>query len=50
LPPIELQVETKSGRQKYIKALQTADEGDLEKFKKLIEAAVQEASKSLSEN
>ena len=50
LPPIELQVETKSGRQKYIKALQMADDGNLEKFKKLIEAAAQEASKSLSKS
>lgn len=50
LPPIELQVETKSGRQKYVRALQMANEGDLKKFKKLIEAAVREAGKSLSKN
>lgn len=43
LPPIELKVETKTGRQKYIKALQEADKGSFEKLETLINAALKES-------
>ena len=48
LPPIELKVETKTGRKKYINALQKADEGNYEAVKKLIRQALEEAAKNLS--
>ncbi len=43
LPPIELKIETKEGRKKYIKALQEADNGNLSKLEKLISLSLQEA-------
>lgn len=42
LPPIELKVETKQGRKKYIEALREADIGNYEKLKKIIEFAIKE--------
>lgn len=47
LPPIELQVETKTGRKKYIHALQAADKGHLVKLEKLIRSAIEEAVKEI---
>lgn len=44
LPTIELQVETPTGRKQYIKALQAADEYNLEPLKKIIEKAIEEAA------
>ena len=47
LPPIELRVETKVSRIKYVKALSQADEGDFTSLEKLIRAALEEAAKKL---
>jgi Fic family protein len=43
LPPIELKVETKAGRKKYIEALQSADGGDYRKLEKIMRSALEEA-------
>lgn len=43
LPPIELKVETKAGRKKYIEALQAADDGNCRKLEKIIRSALEEA-------
>ncbi|MCG2692695.1 Fic family protein [Candidatus Parcubacteria bacterium] len=48
LPPIELKVETKVGRKKYVTALQEADKGDYIKLQKLIHSALKEAAQELS--
>ncbi len=45
LPPIELKVETKRGRTKYVEALQRSDEGRYDELKKLIQSALEEAVK-----
>lgn len=47
LPPIEMKVETKIGRKKYIGALQEADGGNYGLLKKLIQSALEEAAKEL---
>lgn len=47
LPPIELKVETKSGRKKYIEALQSADNHDYLKLEKIIKSAIEEATQEL---
>lgn len=47
LPPIELKVETKAGRKKYIQALKNADQGNLSELEKLIHDAIQETTKEL---
>lgn len=47
LPPIELKVETDSGRDKYVKALQDADNGDYTKLKQLFKSALQESAKDI---
>lgn len=47
LPPIELKVETKSGRKKYIKALQSADDHDYSKLEKIFKSAIEEATREL---
>lgn len=47
LPPIELKVETKVGRKKYVQALKNADEGDLSELEKLIRNAIEETTKEL---
>lgn len=46
-PPIELKVETRARRRRYITALQSADKGDFPLLEKLIKEAVQEAAKEL---
>lgn len=43
LPPIELKVETKAGRKKYIKALQSADDGDYRKLERIFRSALEES-------
>jgi cell filamentation protein len=48
LPPVELKAETKTGRKKYIEALQAADEGDYKALEKRIASALREAAKGLS--
>jgi Fic family protein len=48
LPPIELKVETKKGRQKYVKALQNADRENYLDLERLIQEAVEETIKDLS--
>lgn len=48
LPPIELKVETRNGRAKYVKALQKADAGDYVALKKLVLSAIEEAAKNFS--
>ncbi|MFA6285154.1 MAG: Fic family protein [Parcubacteria group bacterium] len=47
LPPIELKVETKAGRKKYIEALQSADDGDYRKLEKIIRSALEEATEEV---
>lgn len=47
LPPIELKVETRQGRQKYIKALRLADQGEYQEIEVLIESALEESIKNL---
>lgn len=47
LPPIELKVETTSGRNKYVKALQLADNHDYLKLEKIIRSAIEESIKEL---
>jgi len=47
LPPIELKVETKKGREQYIKALQDADNNNLNNLEKIIKSAIIEATKEL---
>lgn len=47
LPPIELKVETKQGRKRYIQALQDADKGDLQKLQTLLQEAIEEAAEEL---
>ena len=48
LPPIELKVETKKGRQKYVKALQNADRENYLDLERLVQEAVEETIKDLS--
>ncbi|MBU0731486.1 Fic family protein [Patescibacteria group bacterium] len=50
LPPMELKVETKSGRKKYIQALQNADQGDLKELQSIIKSALEETAQDLSKN
>ena len=45
LPPVELKVETPSGRKKYVRALQQADRGDYSELGLLIKASIAEAVK-----
>ena len=47
LPPIELKVETKMGRQKYIKALQSADKGNYSHLNNIIKKAVEESAQKI---
>ena len=47
LPPIELRVETKVGRIRYVKALSEADEGDFTLLEKIVRAALEEAAGKL---
>lgn len=48
LPPIELKVETPTGRQKYVRSLQQADQGDYTKLEVLIKTAINETVRELS--
>jgi len=48
LPPIELRVETKEGRKKYIQALKKADKGNYSNLEKLIRDAIEETSEELA--
>lgn len=48
LPPVELKVETKQGRMRYIQALQEADQGHLAKLEKMMKQAIEEAADTLS--
>lgn len=43
MPPIELKVETKSGRKKYVHALQKADKGEYAELEKLIRLGIEES-------
>jgi len=45
LPPIELKIETKLGRLKYIHALHSADQGNYAKLEKIIRDAIEESVK-----
>jgi len=47
LPPVELKVETMSGRKKYVEALQFADNHDYSKLEKIIKNAIQESIKEI---
>lgn len=49
LPPIELKVETKRGRGRYIRALRAADAGDLRGLKRLVREATEEAASKIHE-
>ena len=48
LPPIELKVETTTGRKKYVRSLHQADQGDYTELKILIRAAINETVRELS--
>ena len=48
LPPIELKIETKAGRKKYIQALKNADKGIFLNLEKLIRYAIEETSEELA--
>lgn len=48
LPPIELKVETKAGRKKYVQALQKADLGDYTVLNKIIRVAIEEAIEEIT--
>ncbi|MFA4890742.1 MAG: Fic family protein [Candidatus Gracilibacteria bacterium] len=48
LPPIELKVETPTGRKKYVRSLQQADHGDHTGLELLIRAAIDETARELS--
>jgi len=43
LPAVEIQIEKKEDRQKYLKAMQAGDNGDLSLLEKLISRALTEA-------
>lgn len=47
LPPIELKVETKLGRKKYIKALQAGDKGNLLFLINIIKKAIEESAQKV---
>lgn len=47
--PIELKVETKRGRDKYIRALRAADAGDPRGLKRLVREATEEAASKIHE-
>lgn len=47
LPPIELKIETKNGRKRYIEALKFADNNDYSKLEKIIKIAIYEAVKEI---
>jgi len=47
LPPIELKVETKAGRKRYIEALQQADNGNYKALEKIIRSAIEESVREI---
>ncbi len=47
LPPIELKVETPTGRKTYVQALQKADNGSYRDLKKIIKSAIEESLKEV---
>lgn len=47
LPPMELRIETKLWRAKYVKALREADDGNNSLLRKLIRSALEESAKEL---
>lgn len=47
LPPIELRVETKIGRERYVKALKNADNGNYSDLERLFHKAIEETIKDL---
>ena len=47
LPPIELKVETETGRKRYVEALAKADKGDYKGLKKFIRSAIEESIKEI---
>jgi len=49
LLPVELKVETKQGRRKYVQALREADSGDYTKLEKIIKLAIEESIKELED-
>ncbi|MBL7159818.1 Fic family protein [Candidatus Microgenomates bacterium] len=48
LPPIELKVETKTGRKKYVQALKNADNGNYSELESLVRNAIEETIKELA--
>jgi len=48
LPPIELKVETKLGRKKYVQALKNADDGDYLDLEKIVRKAIEETTEDLA--
>lgn len=48
LPPIELKVETTSGRKKYVESLQLADNHDYSQLEKIIRLAIEESIRELT--
>ena len=49
LPPIELKIDTKRGRIKYMQALQQADAGYLTKLEQMVKQAIEEAVNETNE-
>lgn len=47
LPPVELKVETKTARKKYVQALKNADKGNYSGIERLIQDALEETTKEL---
>lgn len=47
LPPIELHIETKTGRRQYVNALQDADQGNYKSLEKIITEALEETARTL---
>lgn len=48
LPPLELKADTKKDRQRYLRALQKADDGDLSQLESLINQALKESLQKLA--
>ena len=47
LPPIELKVETPTGRKRYIDALRSADQHSYAKLERIIESAIEESAREI---
>lgn len=48
LPPIELKIETTTGRKRYIKALQKADSGNYKDLENIIKEAIEESAREIA--